>query len=73
MFKGFSQIADVLVETYGVGPALAHPTTCLWAADRLYARGVEIDTIKGEIKAMNRFRARRGMIPVYVPFGSRFF
>ena len=68
MKKAGQKIANILCEVYGAG-VLTDPLTVIWASDRIE----DATEAKIEVQAINKIRAKHGVIPVYIPFNHRLF
>jgi hypothetical protein len=64
--------SSTLSSRYGVGVLSAPVCAILWTAEAIAAEA-DVPTAKKALKAVNGFRANRGIIPAYFPYGHPLF
>lgn len=62
-------LENILNLDYGVGILYADEATVEWAADKLG----DTELAKRQIKKLNRHRAKFGVRPIFMPYGSKYF
>lgn len=67
-----TSLASFLEKEYGVGLAGADPVAVLWAAESV-AFWIGVAHAKKELRAVNRWRERKGLPLAHPPYGSQLF